>query len=297
MLRRISRAMFFPMAMAPLALVACKSLKFNDDGSQKNVDSTPASEIGSPNPNGVGVYYFDGSGDDCNGATPTRDLTLICQLYHATARSPSRYYAGVKDMNLATDLGAITNRGVDQICDDLKNGQVKKVVLIGFSRGAISALIAANAIPKRCGSQGKDAVKWIGLLDPVETSVWTYGRELRDIGKARSLPDNVQGLFIRKDPIRTPNDQRFGFYETTKIVVAPGSGATLDERIVKDIRHGDLGRGIRRLRDEDGSPETKYWGEDFDAYRWLKQGAERAGVIFRGIKETDLYKSRQTNPG
>lgn len=221
-----------------------------------------------------GFYAIDGSGNTCQPADP-KDLTAICQLGQASDNAVNAYYEGVKDFQMASDMGNINNTVVQRICQDLADGKVTKVMLTGYSRGAISALTIGSRVNKECklpnGAKDKPVV-WIGLLDAVETSIWTFGRLPRDVLGKRSVPDGAAAIHVHKSPIRQPED-KMGSFETTEIRVAPNSESSLEVKTISDIGHGEIGRGIVN--------GTKLMGEEFEGYRLLKEHAIRFGARFK----------------
>jgi hypothetical protein len=216
----------------------------------------------------IGFYAIDGTLDTCSKPDKA-NLTLICQLSIASRNKVTSYFEGVKDLVIGSDMGRIEDAVFKKICSDLEAGLINRTLIVGFSRGAISALILAERVNSDCSI--KNSVPWIGLLDPVETSVWAHGRLPRDRLTERSIPNGVVAHFIHKEPIKDNNINGELFKTTTLRVVAKTNADLIETKIFK-TNHNDLGKGLVQGK--------KFIGEESEVYRILKEAAESYGAKF-----------------
>jgi pimeloyl-ACP methyl ester carboxylesterase len=71
---------------------------------------------------------------------------------------------------------AFTHSVSSPVCDAIQQTSIKNVYLIGYSRGAVLAHEVAFRIGnlKRCGAEAAKKLKWVGLIDPVDTGMSAY---------------------------------------------------------------------------------------------------------------------------
>lgn len=136
--------------------LGCKSASLGTASAAKeSVDST----------NSAAFFAFDGT-----AIVYENHSTVVTMMEEANAQG--FYYQGsnVEGSTLFVDL----YKALDQVCLLAKKGNLKKVYVMGYSRGAISAIAFVHRASKQCGT--KIPFAWIGLLDPVNTNV--TGEEL-----------------------------------------------------------------------------------------------------------------------
>jgi hypothetical protein len=154
----------------------------------ESADNTTQSNIPSP-PEGYpryGLYAFDGTGE------VKSNNHIIAQFHDAATPETKEYFAGPN--LVGSNTRSVLEAGKRRICEDWLLGRVDKIVLIGYSRGALIAVAAAAELtrpdidkkdPARvyCGNSevDKDLLEnvpkqkrkptfvWIGLLDAVDT--------------------------------------------------------------------------------------------------------------------------------
>ena len=105
-------------------------------------------------------FAFDGT------AITYKDQSTIVTMMEA-ANAQGFYYQGtnVEGSTIFAEL----YKALDQVCEVAKSGNLKKVYVAGYSRGAIAAIAFVHRAPKHCGM--KIPFTWIGLLDPVNTNI------------------------------------------------------------------------------------------------------------------------------
>ena len=280
--------LFALFAVTPTA--GCVSRGFVSKG--KPTSQLPDSEIKSPN---IGLYALDGSLNICPVPKDNvNDKTVICQLYEEASAAiakqqnnelgpeikgkfkVAKYFKGVTKFRTAGDLPEIDAKALKAICDDIKIHELGKILMIGYSRGAISAIIVAEDVFKTCDFEAMaKPEQWLGLIDAVESSVWLEGKELEEIIKGvRFIPAGVSALHIHKEPKSGPEGEFF-LYTTTDLA-EENSGAKLEEISIPGISHEMIGRFDR----------TNSNSKDFtlekasEAYRILRKAAQLQGALF-----------------
>ena len=163
-----------------------------------------------------------------------------------------RHYSGIEVMK-ARNIDVIRKSALDKICAQLKAG-VSEIYLFGFSRGSMVAAALTHDITKVCGDNS-GAVKFVGLLDPVNTSLpssaWpaSFPPALKErtlvvkktVQQGAGLNETVYNQVFRWDP-----EGRIRVYGTLCL--------RFDEATGK-LQTGDCGRAQQFIKEyEDGRP-------------------------------------------
>jgi hypothetical protein len=142
--------------LSGVPLFGCKAVsKSNISTEAQSLDLTESAAF----------FAFDGT------AITFKDHSTVVTMMEE-AKAQGYYYQGanVEGSSLFVDL----DKALDQVCAIAKKGNLKKVYVVGYSRGAIAAISFVHQAPKQCGT--KIPFAWIGLLDPVNTNL--TGKEL-----------------------------------------------------------------------------------------------------------------------
>jgi pimeloyl-ACP methyl ester carboxylesterase len=123
---------------------------------------------------------------------------------------PPRPGASATD-NPTTDSGAkaildaaFTHNVSSPVCDAIQQSSIKNVYLIGYSRGGVLAHEVALRVGKlkRCGAEAAKKLKWVGLIDPVDTGMSAYKAKVVSCESAKfwkswgNGPANIPGLCL-----------------------------------------------------------------------------------------------------
>lgn len=106
---------------------------------------------------GMKLYALDGTGAEA------KHHNVIWHI-HQRFQGEKQYFPGVTSL-ITADAYGIYQAVYTQVCDDVRARGVTKVFLIGYSRGAMTAIRVANDVRKNCGAN----VVFVGLLDAVST--------------------------------------------------------------------------------------------------------------------------------
>ena len=183
------------------------------------------------------VYVVDGTGAK---ARHQNVMWHFYQRFQPTRADLKYYYEGVNFTFTAADVQSIYDRVYRQICSDVRPASqggkgVTEVYIAGYSRGAIISVGLANDTRSKCGAD----VRFLGLLDPVNTSIWHWSTTVNPgIPASISLekPSNVGATVLTTKYIdgirRVQHPNRGGFAEV---------GAISHEKMACPMTGGDEG--------------------------------------------------------
>lgn len=163
-----------------------------------------------------------------------------------------RHYSGIEVVK-ARNIDAIRKNALDRICAQLKDG-VGEIYLFGFSRGSMIAVALTHDIANVCGDY-PGAIKFVGLLDPVNTSLsspaWPAafppGLEDRTLVVKKMVN---QGAGLNE----TVNNQIFRWDAEGRLRVYGTLCLRFDEETGK-LQTGDCGQAQKFIKEHgDGSP-------------------------------------------
>lgn len=287
-------------------------------------------------PDGLLLFAFDGTGNSDNMSDPVMNnsgLSNVVYFRDAYHDGKARYVTGVGavhrdvrygdivphdyaagrllwwltpgDPSLYNDMGANYSgpARIDRMmlylrdeADDLDDGEVMDIDIVGFSRGAAQARdfanrVAAKAIvhdgahyykyEKMDGSDGCQPVnfRFMGLFDTVLSTNWSgYGYQLgipaefAHVAQAVALNEHrssAKGVFGKRNP--RPHSQHWGGFPLESI----GPTSTIPGKVRIELgfigAHADIGGGYKD--DEQGLSRV--------ALNWMVQQAVSAGVTMR----------------
>lgn len=112
------------------------------------------------------LYSFDGSSFEKGDRSVAERMHMRWRAY-----GPSVYFSGSKDLIFARDAMQIRDAAFDHICK-VAASRNSTFYLSGLSRGAIIALaVAKDLYTKNCPNGAKPLVRWIGLVDAVDSGL------------------------------------------------------------------------------------------------------------------------------
>jgi len=182
------------------------------------------------------VYFLDGTKNclECN-------ITVIGETFQYFSDTVDNnllsYHKGLEDVMLARDFDENYKTIYDAIC---ASPEEQKVMLVGYSRGAITAQILSHSVKGCRGNISK-----MILLDPVETSINLKGNSINGVRSPkyignRQVPPEVETLLIQKSPMRFNPES--GLYAHAYGTTVIEGGDNLRTWNVHNTTHGDMGR-------------------------------------------------------
>ncbi len=171
-----------------------------------------------------GLYAFDGTDTQAKHESPIWQVFTRFQGIGncGDPNDPNKFYlkgpggAGAESLDLLEQMFRFA-------CPNIKDKKIKKVFVIGFSRGAINAIRFTNELESRCGVKDLK-VTFLGASDPVDALMIGY-----DNGKTLQPGKAVHSLKLIKS-----RDQEWSWYAPDNYFITAGTKGFDKTEVVKD---------------------------------------------------------------
>jgi hypothetical protein len=144
---------FFSLLTACALLVSCDPKNLEKEAAPRESAKSSAAR--------VGVYAIDGTG------AVVADNTIVLQFVNQSQASVKRYYEGAKI--ISNPISVVVEKAIHDVCADDKKAPFDRVVLLGYSWGAVGIQQVAGRLKAACGKP--IPVRWIGLIDLVALGI------------------------------------------------------------------------------------------------------------------------------